>query len=266
MKVNFQEILATYTDEKRASEKEEFWTYYVIRPLSWHPAWWFVNAGISANKVTVISIVFVLISAVLLTTGNLTAALWGAASLFVWGVLDCADGTVARFKKKTNHQGKYLGEFLDAAGAYAVYALILPALGLYAVQPHLGLFNFNTDNYLIHLFLSSTQNDTPLLLITLLSMAYWSAVSSLASRLLYQKYKTLKHGEFLEIKRGEASFGLKKMLVTLSQNIISATNLFLPLMIVALITSNVIPYLFVYALLNTAMLFFTTLKIVKDLK
>jgi len=265
MKVNLQEILATYTDEKRESEKEEIWTYYVIRPLSWHPARWFVNAGISANKITVLSIVFVLIAAVLLTTSNLTAALWGAASLFIWGVLDCADGTVARFKKKTNSQGKYLGEFLDAAGAYAVYGLILPALGLYAVQPHWGLFRFSTDHYLSQLFLSLTQNNAQLMIITVLSLAYWSAVSSLASRLLYQKYKTLKHEEFLEIKRGKTSYGLKKMLVTLSQNIISATNLFLPLMIIALITSNVIPYILVYALLNTAMLFFTILKIVKDL-
>ena len=265
MNVSIKDVLATYTDEKRESEREEAWVYYVIRPLSWYPSLWFINGNISANKVTVLSIVFVFAASILIFFGNLTAALVGSLCLFLWGVLDCSDGTVARFKKKTNEQGHYLGEFLDAAGAYAVYAAIIPALGVYSLNGNTGIYGLSVNHIITDLIRKSLGINEANITILFLSLAWWTAVASMTSRLLFQKYKTLKGGEFLEIKRSKSSLGLKKLLVALSQNIISATNFFLPLLIIALLTGGSLWYIFIYALLNSAMLFFTVIKIVKDL-
>lgn len=129
-RVTYEAVLGTYTSSKRQSERSELWLAYVIRPLSFPATWVLANLGVSANTVTLISLVLLLAALLMIAIGSKLIAVLGGILLSGWLVLDCVDGSLARLSGK----GTKFGEYLDAIGAYVVYGFLMPAVAWHAAR------------------------------------------------------------------------------------------------------------------------------------
>src|SRR5512145_2881998 len=101
----FAEIRASWTIEKRASDG--LWTRYVLRPLSFPAAFVFLGLGWTPNAVTYLSALLCVLAFPLLAAGADAAVYAGFALLFVFGILDCADGNMARVRGIPNPWGDW---------------------------------------------------------------------------------------------------------------------------------------------------------------
>jgi CDP-diacylglycerol--glycerol-3-phosphate 3-phosphatidyltransferase len=98
-------------------------TKYIYRKFSKPAARLFYKLNFESNQVTVLSLVLGIISALLLSQSMF---LIGLIILFLSEVLDCADGDLARLKKKVSKKGEFLDSFLDRiVEVFLFYGLIL---------------------------------------------------------------------------------------------------------------------------------------------
>ncbi|MDL2228771.1 CDP-alcohol phosphatidyltransferase family protein [Treponema sp. OttesenSCG-928-L16] len=120
---SIQEIKASYTEEKKAGDGP--WTRYVLRPISFFFAKLFFSMGISPNTVSYSSAVISIIGFFFLAFGSPAAVYLGFFLFFLFGVLDCADGNMAR----TLGGGSPYGEWVDAVSGYVAYAAFFLGIG-----------------------------------------------------------------------------------------------------------------------------------------
>jgi CDP-diacylglycerol--glycerol-3-phosphate 3-phosphatidyltransferase len=98
-------------------------TKYIYRKFSKPVTRLFYKLNFEPNQVTVLSLVLGIISALLLSQSMF---LIGLIILFLSEVLDCADGDLARMKKKVSKKGEFLDSFLDRiVEVFLFYGLIL---------------------------------------------------------------------------------------------------------------------------------------------
>lgn len=110
----------TMTEEKKKSAKNDYFAFYIGRPITYVMTIPLLYTNISPNAVSVISIIPVVISFLLLALGKSTAVLaWGWFSFFFWSLLDGVDGNIARYKKQFSAKG----DVLDALSGYTAMAL-----------------------------------------------------------------------------------------------------------------------------------------------
>jgi len=87
-----------------------------FRPAAHRVVEWALPRGITANQLTLASIVTGLIGATLLGSRSRTMRTAGGMLLVAYGVLDCADGQLARATKSSSR----VGRILDGASDYVV--------------------------------------------------------------------------------------------------------------------------------------------------
>ena len=121
---SLRDIVSSLPPEK--NKADSLWTQFVLRPLSFPSAWVFLRLGLSADAVTYISALLCIAGFLFVAAGGALFTWTGIALFFVFGVLDCADGNMARVIKKPNPWG----EWVDALGGYIAYSTILLALGI----------------------------------------------------------------------------------------------------------------------------------------
>jgi phosphatidylglycerophosphate synthase len=135
---SFREILDSYLPEKKAADGP--WTRFVLRPLSFPFAQFFFLLGFSPNTVSYISALLSITAFFLLTFGSGPAVYAGFALFFLFGVLDCADGNMARTIRMRRNPGEAsdprYGEWVDAVSGYIAYAAFF--LGIGALQSALS--------------------------------------------------------------------------------------------------------------------------------
>jgi phosphatidylglycerophosphate synthase len=129
MAYRMSQIIATLPADKR---NDTPWSKFVLRPLSFPAAWLFLALGWGPNAVTYLGALFCLIGFGFLVAGPFWAVWVGLACFFVFGVLDCADGNVARVRRTASPWG----EWVDAFGGYVAYTTIL--LGVGAASQSMG--------------------------------------------------------------------------------------------------------------------------------
>jgi phosphatidylglycerophosphate synthase len=116
----------------KAPETEETLDAVFFRPL----AYLFVLAvkptPLTADQVTIASIVVGIAAGVFFGIGTQAALLLGAAGVFIFNVLDCADGMLARVRG----QGSPFGYVLDGLAGYIGTAAIVLGLGQAAASRH----------------------------------------------------------------------------------------------------------------------------------
>lgn len=114
---------------------EEHWagTLY-MRRLSPYGTWVFARLGWSPNTVTGLMIVTGMAAGAVVAVGGLASALAAAVGVQVYLLLDCSDGELARWSRRTSVTGIYL----DRIGHYLAEAALLTGLGIRA-QGHLTL-------------------------------------------------------------------------------------------------------------------------------
>lgn len=121
--MNLKEVKASYTADKIADAQKDPWAHYVARPLSFYPAWLCIKLGLSANSVTTAGFVIGAMGCVLFAYGHL---IWGAVLVNIYGLLDYADGDIAR---ATNTQSDY-GARLDGFSYLVITAALFVFVGI----------------------------------------------------------------------------------------------------------------------------------------
>ncbi|UJZ87813.1 CDP-alcohol phosphatidyltransferase family protein [Heyndrickxia coagulans] len=104
----------------------DIWVYYVIRPLSFFVTWLFLKVKINANLATIISMIIGVIGSFIFIPNGFFFHLIGAILINLWIVLDCVDGNIARFTKKTST----FGMFLDGLSGYFFTTFLYICIGL----------------------------------------------------------------------------------------------------------------------------------------
>lgn len=121
----------TMSPEKKKAAKNDYFAFYVGRPLSYILTIPFLYTKISPNAVSLISIVPLIIGFVLMCVGRTTGILViGWACFFLWNLLDGVDGNIARYKK----QFSKMGSVYDAMSGYVAMVLSFFAWGVAAAH------------------------------------------------------------------------------------------------------------------------------------
>lgn len=121
----------TMSPEKRKSAKNDFFAFYIGRPLSYAMTVPFLHTNISPNTVSLFSIVPLLIGFVIMSIGTTKGMLCiGWLMFFLWNLLDGVDGNIARYKEEYSK----FGSVYDAMSGYASMILSFFAWGIAAAH------------------------------------------------------------------------------------------------------------------------------------
>lgn len=124
------------TPEKKASDRYGLFEYYVARPLSYYLTIPFLYTGLSPNAISLISILPPIIALIVMYLGRgIGWYLLGWFFMFLWVVMDCVDGNVARYRKQFSR----LGNVYDGMAGYVALVLSFLAVGI-AASHSPGLF------------------------------------------------------------------------------------------------------------------------------
>ncbi len=116
----------TMTPEKRKSSKNDFFAFYIGRPITYILTVPFLYTRLSPDTISLLSIIPSIIGFFLMGLGiKKSILLLGWFCFFFWSLMDGVDGNVARYRKKFSP----LGEAYDAMGGYAATALIFLSFG-----------------------------------------------------------------------------------------------------------------------------------------
>jgi phosphatidylglycerophosphate synthase len=99
-----------------------------MRKVSPAATWLFARLGWSPNAVTVAFIVCGVAAGAVIAVGGLASAVAGAVLIQAYLLLDCSDGELARWTRRTSASGVYL----DGVGHYLGEAALLVGLGVRA--------------------------------------------------------------------------------------------------------------------------------------
>ncbi|MDW3709245.1 CDP-alcohol phosphatidyltransferase family protein [Enterococcus faecium] len=121
--------MKTMSPEKKKSAKNDYFAFYVGRPLSYALTIPFLYTNITPNTVSILSIIPLIIGSFLMYIGKEKAILIvGWLMFFLWNLLDGVDGNIARYKK----QFSPMGSVYDAMSGYVAMVLSFFAWGIAA--------------------------------------------------------------------------------------------------------------------------------------
>ncbi|MEU1602248.1 DUF5941 domain-containing protein [Micromonospora matsumotoense] len=115
-------------DEDRAElrlsvkERDDFFTTYLVSTWSPYVTKVCARLGLTPTGVTMISVLFAVVAAVLFGAGGRAALVAGGVLLYLGFVLDCVDGQLARYTRHFSAWGGWLDTMADRAKEYLVYA------------------------------------------------------------------------------------------------------------------------------------------------
>ena len=216
-------------ERKRKEERFNIWTAYALRPFSILLTAPLVNTKVTPTQVTAVSCIFSIIGFFLLSL-NL-GFLWciaGWATFYMWAILDCMDGNLAR----CNNQCSPMGDLWDTMGGYATMVLMYFGAGIAA------FFDTNAvemcDAYLYLIFGGAT------------------AIFSIFPRLVMHKKKSSNFGqESVKAVSDKNTFGLSKIL---AMNLVSPTGLLQVALLVAIIFHLLNLFIIGYMIVNFAIM------------
>jgi len=115
------------TTEKREQAKNDFFAYYIGRPLSYILTIPFIYTNIKPNTISFISFFPSIIGFILVSFGTtLEIKVIGWVMFFLWNLLDGVDGNLARYKKKFTKTGA----LWDATSGYIAMILSYLSMGV----------------------------------------------------------------------------------------------------------------------------------------
>lgn len=140
----------TMTPEKKAMAHNDYFAFYIGRPISYVLTIPFLYTRLTPNQVTVMSIIPLIVGFILMYVGTSTRTfLCGWFCFFLWNLLDGVDGNMARFRKQFSR----MGSVWDAMVGYIAMVLSPFAWGIAAAHVEDGiisnLFPLNPDIYII---------------------------------------------------------------------------------------------------------------------
>lgn len=214
--------------EKRESAKNDYFAFYVGRPITYWLTVPFLYTSLTPNTITIISIIPLIIGFFLsyfATTITMFVVVW--CLFFLWALLDGVDGNVARYRK----QFSKLGSVYDALGGYIAMVLAPFACGIMAAH-NPGYFNLLVP--------------IPLDIYTVLGAL--SGICLILPRLIMHKMiNTIGQDSNAASMAQKNNFGFIKLLAL---NLTSITGFAQLLMLIAAITNILDIYTVFYFLIN----------------
>lgn len=129
--------------EKTGKNKRMDWYQKKLRNISPYFTWFFLHAGISADQVTLLSILPVIFGSFLLLFKNPLYWILGWVIMQLYCIIDCADGEVARYKNNSTKFGLVVDEFLHPV--VNVIVLIFVMFGLFFMYKSFYVFIFGVS-------------------------------------------------------------------------------------------------------------------------
>lgn len=206
---------------KKKNSRSSLWVQIWVRKASFPVTYCFINAGWSANQVSVLSWILIFVAAVCLCINNFWWMLTGVILTNFWLVLDCVDGNIARVKKVKT----FMGDFFDAVAGYGPFSFTTLALGIAA---------YNTS------FFVPEEYKTWIIVV-----AGFAAMCNLYMRLVHQKYlncyfaaeNILGESDKVTLKDTEDKKSFAYIREQIDKNL-GVSGLFMPWLFVALFTNT----------------------------
>ena len=121
-------ILREYTSSLKMAEVEEVLDLIFYRPIAFVFVKLIARAPVTPNQITLLSLVAGLFAAFFFSRGEASMFVWGAVSLAVANMLDCADGQLARVQGSGTPFGRLVDGVVDWVISIAL--LVCLAIGL----------------------------------------------------------------------------------------------------------------------------------------
>ena len=232
---------ATMTPEKRAIAHNDYFAFYIGRPLSYVLTIPFLYTRLSPNHVTMLSIIPIFIGFVLMYIGDCNSTfVWGWFCFFLWNLLDGVDGNMARYRK----QFSKMGGVWDAMAGYIAMVLSPFAWGIAAAH---------TPGWL--------QDQLQLPLDMYIILGALSGVFVIFPRFIMHKtITTVGKGAETEAVKDKSNYSFAK---TLALNIISVTGFMQVLMLLSIFFNLFDLFTIAYFFLNGAVMLFSLRTIFK---
>ncbi len=226
---------------KRAMAHNDYFAFYVGRPISYVLTIPFLYTKITPNQVTMISLIPLLIAFVMSYIGaEPNTFLWACLLFFLWNLLDGVDGNMARYRK----QFSKMGSVYDAMIGYVAMILQPFAWGIAASHVEGGLsecISLPSDLYIV--------------------LGALSGIFVIFPRFIMHKAISQLGGEE-ELKgvKDKSSFSLSK---TIALNLTSATGFMQVLMFVSALFNAFDLFTLIYFCINGAVMMASLVSIFK---
>lgn len=231
----------TMTPEKKAMAYNDYFAFYVGRPISYLLTIPFLYTKITPNQVTLISVIPILVGFVLSYIGtSLNTFVWAWFCFFLWNLFDGVDGNMARYRKQFSR----MGSVYDAMMGYVAMVLQPFAWGIAASHVKGLISNFvcmPSDLYII--------------------IGALSGIFVIFPRFIMHKAISQLGGEEeLKSVKDKASFSLSK---TIALNLTSATGFMQVFMLIAVFFNAYDIFTLVYFFINGAVMMASLVSIFK---
>lgn len=239
--VTIHKIKALYPPEHRRSEKNNPWGYYVLRKLSYYPAWLLLKVGVSsANKVSWSSLAIGVVGCILLALGNYNLMIIGASLINLWALFDYVDGHIARY----NRSSSAYGAFTDALCDYIMSISVFIGAGI-------GVFNYS-DFFLDLLRQPSFGLDIDRSIFLFLGV--WASLFYIFPRYLSDTFLKI----FSKEGQGETATSFREDFLSSSlytkafYNFLNITSLVMPILLIAVVLRVLSVFVFFWAIVHTS--------------
>lgn len=240
MKITVKDIeKKTMTAEKKASAKNDYFGFYIGRPITYAMSIPFIKHNVAPNTISLYSLIAALIGFLFTSFGNFGLKLVGVTFFLLWSFLDGVDGNVARYTGKTSK----LGALWDDVAGYTALALMLFTMGIACMgQYSLVITNAIFPDYMY------------------IVMSGLSSIFSVLARLAMHKKSLIYKEDAGKEFNDKASFSPIKVLLL---NLASPSGFMLIFMYISLFARCVNIYVIFYFVFESTIFVYTYYKLLR---
>ncbi|ODO51553.1 CDP-alcohol phosphatidyltransferase family protein [Streptococcus pneumoniae] len=222
----------TMSPAKKAMAKNDYFAFYVGRPLSYLLTVPFVKTNITPNQISYLSIIPLIVGFIIMIfTTDFVVLLLAWFLFFLWNLLDGVDGNLARYREQYSKDGSVV----DAMAGYV--AMVLTYFGAGIVAAHLN----DSDIYII--------------------LGALSGISLIFPRLVMHKYiNTVAQDESVSGIKDKSDFNTIKILAL---NMTSITGIPQVLLLLTILTNQWVLFTLVYFTINFLLMIFSLYSLFK---
>jgi len=114
-------LTSEFKQSLKTVDSEEILDLLIFRPISFVFVKIIYNTNITPNQISIVALMFGILSGVLYGFGTYNFFLLASASFFICNTLDCMDGQLARLKKNGTKIGRVIDGFIDYITSISVF-------------------------------------------------------------------------------------------------------------------------------------------------
>ncbi|MCB0727526.1 MAG: CDP-alcohol phosphatidyltransferase family protein [Ignavibacteriae bacterium] len=114
-------LSSEFKQSLKTVDSEEILDLVIFRPISFVLVKLIYNTNITPNQISIVALMFGILTGILYGQGTHFYFMLGAASFFICNTLDCMDGQLARLKKNGTKIGRVIDGFIDYITSISVF-------------------------------------------------------------------------------------------------------------------------------------------------